>query len=218
MKKNVLKNNNLAKHKEDLQKRNKALIIRTIEHITKVGGKITMSMVSKVSYEIAKTEDKEKGITLAGISKSEIYRALVEQAKAKEDSGTHHNTIHKGKTNDYSDGDIRLMLHALRVENIELKRTNKILTQQIKEMPNVIETAPQIEDALIQEYNAIKNTAKALVTRFCELELAYIDADNQSLKVTHFGDIIIQYEALKLFYEKELNDIQCKIQEDTTDG
>ena len=218
MDKKKLKNNNLVKHKEDLQKRNKALIIRAIKHIEQVGGKITMSMVSKVSYEIAKTEDKEKGITLAGISKNATYRALVEEAQAKEDSGINHNTVNKGKTNDYSNGDIRLMLHALRVENIELKRTNKVLVQQIKEIPDVIQTVAPIEDTLIKEYNAMRNMAKSLVTRLCELEVAYIDADEQSLKMAHFGYVIIPYEALKIFYEKELNDIQCKIREDASNG
>lgn len=141
------KNDNLLKHKELLQKRNKALVERAIAHINQLGGDISMSIVSRVTYEIARSEDKEKGITLAGISKNPIYRHLVEQAKAESErkQGTHR----KNHSGHYSDGDIRMMLYALHVENSELKSTNKILTQQLREETHVIETSEPIEDTLI---------------------------------------------------------------------
>jgi len=213
MKRGRAKNNNLVKHREVLQKRNKALVEKAIAHIRELGGEVTMSMVSRVTYEIADIQSGEKGITLAGISKNETYRALVEQAKANSEI---HQSTAISRAKHLSDGDIRMMLHALRVENIELKRDNKILTQQIKEMPNVIETVEPIEDALIREHNAIKNTARSMVIRLCELELAYIDADIQSLKVAHYEEMIVPYEALKLFYSKELHDIQCKVRENAS--
>ena len=209
------KNDNLSKHKKALQKRNKALVQRAIAHVNHLGGEISKSIVSKVTFEIAKSEEKEKGITPAGISKNPVYRALVEQA---EDS----NELKKGsnnrvKTNRYSDGDIRMMLHALRVENNELKRTNKIITQQLKEETNVIETSEPIEDALIKEYNAIRNTSRSMTNRLCELELAYIDANTETLRVMYYDEILVPSDALKQFYLKELDDIQRKIREHATD-
>lgn len=210
------KNDNLSKHKELLLKRNKALVERAIAHINQLGGAISMSIVSRVTYEIAKSEEKEKGITLAGISKNPIYRNLVEQAKAESErkQGTSRRThlVH------YSDGDIRMMLHTLRVENDELKRTNKILTQQIKEEPHVIETSEPIENTLIKEYNSIRNIARSMTNRLCELELAYIDANTETLKVMHYDEILVPPDALKQFYLKELDDIQRKIREHASDG
>jgi len=209
------KNNNLSKHRELLQQRNTALVKRAIEHIRKLDGNITMSMVSKVTYEIARIEDKEKGITLAGISTSPIYRALVEEAKA--DSEMKQTAINGIKVKHYSDGDIRMMLHALRVENEDLKRTNKILSQQLREETNDIAYTEPIKDTLIKEYNQIKNTARSMVSRLCELELTYIDTNTETLRVMHYEKIIVPSDALNLFYKKELNDIQTNIRKYATD-
>jgi hypothetical protein len=210
------KNDNLLKHKELLQKRNKALIQRAIAHIKQLGGAISMSIVSKVTYEIANIEEKEKGITLAGISKNPIYRAMVEQAQA--DSELKNSSGNRTKLKHYSEGDIRMMLHTLRVENNELKRINKIIAQQLKEESHAIEASKPIEDALVKEYNGIRNTARSMVNRLCELELAYIDANTETLRVMHYEDILVPSEALKQFYLKELDDIQRKIREHAADG
>ena len=210
------KNDNLLKHKELLQQRNKALVERAIAHINQLGGAISMSIVSRVTYEIARSEDKEKGITLAGISKNPIYRHLVEQAKVENERK--EGISRRTSTMQYSDGDIRMMLHAVRVENNELKRSNKILTQQLREETHVIETSEPIEDTLIKEYNTIRNIARSMTSRLCELELAYIDANTGTLKVMHYDEILVPQDALKQFYLKELDDIQCKIREHAANG
>jgi len=203
------KNNNLQKYQQSLVERNTALIKRAIAHIKEFEGEITKSIVSKITYEIADPEKKEKGITLAGISKNSIYRTLIEEAAADTSKGRRE---FRG-ARQYTDGDIRMMLHAIRVENAQIKRENTILSQQLKEMPNVIEPTQTIPDKLIQEYNAIKNIARSMVSRLCEMEMTYIDIENECLKVAHYNEVIVPEEALKLFYIKELNDIQCKIRE-----
>jgi len=203
------KNNNLQKYQQSLVERNTALIKRAIAHIREIGGEITKSIVSKVTYEIADPEKNEKGITLAGISKNSIYRTLIEEAAADTRKG--RRELRGGRQ--YTDGDIRMMLHALRVENAQIKRENTILSQQLKEVPNVIEQTQPIPDKLIQEYNAIKNAARSMVSRLCEMEMTYIDIENECLKVAHYNEVIVPKEALKLFYTKELHDIQCKIRE-----
>jgi len=211
------KNDNLKKHQQVLVERNTALIKRVIEHIRQLDGEITMSIVSKVSYEIADSKKGEKGITLAGISKNKVYRALVEEAAASARMGEKQNRGGRSPKH-YSDGDIRMMLHALRTENAVLKRENTILSQQLKEVPNVIETTQPIPDILIREYNSIKNAARSMVSRLCEMELTYIDIETECLKVAHYNEVVVPKEALKLFYQKELHDIQCKIRETAPDN
>jgi len=56
------KNDNLKKHQTALVERNTALVKRAIEHIKRVDGEISMSIVSKVTYEIADRENGEKGV------------------------------------------------------------------------------------------------------------------------------------------------------------
>lgn len=206
------KNNNLQKYHQILVERNTALIKRAIAHIKGLGGEVTKSSVSKVTYEIANPAKNEKGITLAGISKNKVYSALIEEAAADSGRGRVPRSIRQ-----YSDGDIRMMLHALRVENASLKRENTILSQHIKETPDVVETTEPIPEKLVREYNAVKNAARSMVSRLCELEMTYIDINNRCLKVAHYNEMIVPKEALELFYIKELHDIQREVRESAPD-
>ena len=201
------KNNNLDKHRKKMQGVYTELIKKAIAHIEDLKGEVAMSTVSRVSYEIADREVGEKGITLAGISKNPKYRALVEHAKANQElhSPADRREI---KAKYLSEGDIRMMVHVLRTENFELKKENRILAQQLKDVPDTVETIAPIEEKIIAEYNSIRNMARALTNRLCELELTYIDATNETLNVAHYNEVIIPSDSLKLFYEKELDEIR----------
>ena len=201
------KNNNLDKHRKKMQGIYTELIQRAISHIESLNGEITMSAVSRVSYEIADREAGEKGITLPGISKNPEYRSLIERAKA--DQMLHLPGDRRELKSKYlSEGDIRMMVHALRVENIELKRENKILVQQLKDIPDTVETVAPIEEKIIAAHNTMQNTIRALTNRLCELELTYVDATNETLNIAHYGDVVVPSEALKIYYEKELDEIR----------
>jgi len=201
------KNDNLDKHRKKMQGIYIELIQKAISHIESLNGDITMSAVSRVSYEIADKEKGEKGITLPGISTNPEYRALVEHSRANQE--LHEPKDRRELKAKYlSEGDIRMMVHVLRTENIELKRTNKVLIQQLKDIPDTVETIAPVEEKIIAAYNAMMNVSRALTNRLCELELTYIDATNETLNVAHYNDVVVPSEALKLFYEKELNEIR----------
>lgn len=217
MLKGSAKNNNLAEYKEKLLKRNTALIKRAIAHIEQLGGEISMSIVSRISYEIAKIENDEKGITLAGISKNPIYKQLVEQAKVK--NGLHNHNSRGAKINPsyISEGDAKLLLHAQRVENEQLKRDNRILLKQLQETPTAIEVVEPVGDELLREYQLLKQVVRSMVNRLCELEVAYVEAKTETLKVAIYNETIVNSDALKIFYRKELDEIHTNICRETAD-
>jgi hypothetical protein len=179
-----------------------------------LSGEVTYSAVSKVSYEIADIQTGEKGLTLAAVSKNPIYRSLVDQAKAGQSV---KDTRPRG-VGHYSQGDMGLMIHALRVENARIRQENKILSLKLKELPNVIERVEPISDAIIAKGNALMGIARSMVNRLCELEIAYIDTRTNSLVLAVFKDTILQEAALRLFYEKELNDIQSEVYKNAAYG
>jgi len=209
------KNNNLNKYRERLSENNEKLVRKVIAHIRGLSGAVTFSSVSKVSYELADVENGQKGLTVAGVSKNPVYRALIEEAKANQDL---HYISPRSMPKKLSDGDIRLMLHALRVENENLKRDNKILTLKLKELPSPIETVSPIRDSIIQKSNFLQDIARSMTNRLCELELAYIDSGTNTLKVSHYNDVLVNREALEIYYKKELNEIQSKVRESFTEG
>lgn len=201
--KRVAKNNNLDNYRVKMQEQNEALVKKAINHIQSFSGAVSFSSVSKVTYELSNIENGEQGLTVAGITKNPLYRALVQDAKADK------NPMKGGKTRTkYSAGDMNLALHALRVENAKLKQNNKILTLKLKETPSLVQNVEPIRDDIIKTSNLLKSITKSIVNRLQELEVAYIDKENRSLVLSHFDEIIVPNEALKIFYKKELDEIK----------
>ncbi len=196
------KNDNLEKHQKVLQERNRNMIQRTIEHIEGLGGKITMSSVSRVTYEIADPQNGEKGITLAGISKNPMYRAMIEEAAASLLPSSQHTT---GNTQRMSTGDARLMLHAFRVEKLRLEGENRVLKRQLLNIPQQIETVDVFSEKLLQEHTLILDLFRSFIYRLNELEITYRDSDG-ALILALYDEVVVPEKAMTiLFKNKELD-------------
>jgi len=203
----IHKNNNLRDYQKKLVIINEALVKSAIARIQGLSGEISFAAVSRVTHDLT-LQNGGEGLTSAGITKNKIYRALVEEAmsnqKIKEGGSSGH-------THKYSTGDMQMSLHALRVKYAQLKEENKILKQELKEVSNEEETVIPISDSIIRRSNALHDVAKSMVNRMCELEIAYLDADTNSLKLAAYNDIIVPEDALNLFYKKELDEIRIRI-------
>jgi len=195
------KNDNLGKYREHQQKINIALVQRAIEHIQKLNGDVNFSLVSKVTYDIADATKEEKGISLAGISKSKIYRPMIEKAKHANGLNVDHSSNSAKKS--ISVGDMQMSFHSMRVENAKLKMENKILSQQIKEIEAPKQELGNIDMNIMKQYDEMKQLCSSLVGRLLELELVYIDSEKATLNVAIYDEIIMQKQSLELFYEKE---------------
>ena len=197
------KNDNLDNYRNKRLEKNEALIKKAISYIQSLSGEVTFSTVSKLSYELADIKNKEKGLTVAGITKNKLYRALVE--KGQSSPLAIEKTNKKAK---YSVGDLNLSLHRLRVENEKLKQDNKILTLKLKEVPDTVQLVEPVRDEIIEKNNHLQDISKSIVHRLCELEFAYIDANTRTLVLAHSGEVVIHREALEIFYKKELDGIK----------
>ena len=199
------KNNNLDKYRERQGAINEALVKRAIDYIKELKGEINFSSVSKVTYDIADVQKGEEGITLAGISKSIVYRPMVEKAKAASSLGVSEES---SSIKSLSVGDMQMSFHSLRVQNAKLKMENKVLSQSLKETEAPKQEIGNIQEDVIKQWEEMKQVSSSLVSRLMELELAYIDTKNATLNVTVYDEVIVSSKALKLFYEKELNELE----------
>lgn len=207
--KKAAKNNNLARYRELQKEKNEALVAKAIQHIIKLKGEITFSLVSKVTYDIADSSLGEKGLTLAGISKNKTYRAMIEKAQTVSlFSDVNSNNSPSTKL---SIGDAQLSLHSFRVENSKLKMENKILAGKLKELVLPHQTVDNINDSVMKKAQEIQSVAHSMVSRLLELELAYIDHTDFSLYISTFDDLLVSNEALALFFEKELHELKSTI-------
>lgn len=203
VKKHVAKNNNLETYRKKLVQSNEELIKNCITHIRSIGGEIKFSTVSRVSYGLAaEAKNGQKGLTLAGISTSPVYRLLVEQAQA---DTSMHQVEHQGKVHRHSPGDMRLKLYALQSDNVKLKQEKRTLELKLNEVSPQIETVRPIRDEIIENSNELKIIANSLVTRLLELEIAYIDTKDETIKLLHYESVLVSKDALNKFFKKELD-------------
>ncbi len=202
----VQKNDNLSKYREIQQSQNKALVQRAIEHIQQLNGDVNFSLVSKVTYDIADVSKGEKGISLAGLSKSKIYRPMIE--KAKMSNGVNADNLKNSTKSRVSIGDMQMSFHAMRVENAKLKMENKILSQRVKEIDAPVQELGNIDMNIMKQYEKMKQICASLVSRLLELELTYIDSEKETLNVAMYDEVILQKQSLELFYQKELHAIK----------
>lgn len=203
------KNNNLSIYREEQQKRNKELILKAINHIKSLGGTINFSTISQVTYDIAEPLKKEKGISLAGISKNQLYRSLVEKASLSQNINPKtYSNVYKASNGNLSIPEIKMMLHELRVKNTNLKLENKILKDQLKTINPPSDKTPLINEDIVKKYKYFSDVCSNLISRLLELELVYIDLDEITLNVQMYDDVILQKETLELLYKDKLNELR----------
>ncbi|MGJ0357559.1 hypothetical protein [Aliarcobacter cryaerophilus] len=207
-----IKNNNLAEYRAFQEERNKELVLKSIKHINSLDGTINFSTVSQVTYDIADPLKNEKGLTLAGLSKNKLYRSLIEKAKLsqnidinlKSNRGFYENSSNSNMTV----ADIKLQLHELRVKNVNLKRENKILSEQMKTLSSTPNTVELVSDDMLKKYKFLYQICSNLISRLLELEVAYIDLERTTLNVQMYDDVILQKEALEILYKDKLNELK----------
>jgi len=128
-----MKQDNLKSYRDEKVKRNTALVKRCINHIKQYGGNISLSNVSKVSYDIAK--DDENGLSVPALSKNKLYKNLVEQAKNEID----HNVpkikeeLSSKNLKELSQAELIAEIYKLRVSMLEDKNELTVLKDVISE-------------------------------------------------------------------------------------
>ena len=196
-----IKNNNLAEYRAFQEEKNKELILKAIKYIKTLNGIINYSTVSQVTYDLADPLKKEKGLTLAGVSKNKLYRSLIDKAKLSQNIDinlkSNKNFYENSSNSNITVADIKLHLHELRVKNVNLKIENKILSEQMRTLsstPNSVET---VSEDMFKKYKYVYQICSNLISRLLELDVAYIDLERSTLNVQVYDDVILQKEALQ---------------------
>jgi len=186
---------NLNAYRQKQLETNLALVERSIDKLKELEADISFTSVSKMSFDIAKVEKGEKGLTVAAISKNETYSTLVNKAKAESaQSQTRQTSQHKH----LSEAEIALEIYRLKSELAKLKHENKILKHTLAN----IET---------DEYPPMKLSSQDVSTEINELNIAMegilgvlslrklidIDRAAQTVKLRAFKDTLIDQRMFK---------------------
>ena len=206
-----IKNNNLAEYRAFQEEKNKELILKAIKYIKTLNGIINFSTVSQVTYDLADPLKKEKGLTLAGISKNKLYRSFIEKAKLSQNIdinlNSNKNFYEKDSNGHTTIADIKLQLHELRVKNVNLKMENKILNEQMRTLADNSYPVETVSEDMLKKYKYLYQICSNLISRLLELDVAYIDLERSTLNVQVYDDIILQKDALEILFKDKLNEL-----------
>ena len=119
-----MKKDNLKTYRAEKVQKNLNLVKRAIEHLKKYELNISLSNVSKITYDIA--NESEKGITIAGLSQNETYKNLIEQEQhnqvLKENKNSKKKQEYSSKTlKQMSEAELIAEIYKLRAKVIEKK-------------------------------------------------------------------------------------------------
>jgi hypothetical protein len=206
------KNNNLAEYRAFQEEKNKELILKAIKYIKTLNGIINYSTVSQVTYDLADPLKKEKGLTLAGVSKNKLYRSLIDKAKLSQNIDinlkSNRNFYENSSNSNITVADIKLQLHELRVKNVNLKMENKILSEQMRTLSATSNPVETVSEDMFKKYKYVYQICSNLISRLLELDVAYIDLERSTLNVQMYDDVILQKEALEILYKDKLNELK----------
>lgn len=190
-------NDNLKNHREEKLNKNKNLIAKTIEKILEVDGVLSNNNVSKVSYLVADEKLGERGITPSAISKNEIYKIMIKRAKLKQKNDV------KVNNNSATSGDLRMQIFELQIEKEMIQRENKLLKEVLKKHGGGIHLSDIKKEASIEEGRLIKESAKGLINRLLELELAEYNLSSNELIVAQLNDVLLNSIGYRLIMGEE---------------
>lgn len=188
---------NLSNFRKEQSEINRALVIRCIDYLLENGINISQSSVSDLSFRIAKSENKEKGLTTAALSKNEAYKSLIKEAAAKAFAKS-DKTNYKAPL---GEAEARLEIFKLKSQLAELKQENRILKHNLSNTQNYTENIAltEVEQSdLKQEISELKLALEGVIEVLSKRKLAVLDIDNNIFKLSPpMGDTLVKGEVLK---------------------
>lgn len=197
-----MKRDNLKSYREEKVKRNTELLKRSIEHIKKYSGNISMSTVSKVTYDIAKED--EKGLSVPAISKNELYRALVQEAQnntAHKNRSIQENELSSKALKDMSQAELIAEIYKLRVSTLQTQKELAVLKDIVAEYK--INTSVDNKDTKSDTecIFALQHTLQVLLGQ----NILYIEKETFDVKLAAFGTLVLKGSIYKKFFNNKVD-------------
>lgn len=161
-----MKKDNLEQYRLDKVERNLKFVKKAIEHLKKFNIEVTLSNVSKTTYDLS--SDTQKGLSISALCKNKIYKELIDKEKnngflPKEQS---KNSFSSKTLKEMSEPELIAKIYKLKADN--LQKDTEIAT--LKDLLS--------EYKIVENINNDKELNLALehiLTTLLEKEILYIE-------------------------------------------
>ena len=197
-----MKKDNLKRYREEKVKKNLELVKRAIVHLKKFKIGVSLSNVSKVTYDIA--NDEEKGLTVAALSQNKLYKNLIKKEQNDQDlSKSDSNKEHSSKTLKQM-GEVELIaeIYKLRSKIIEQENENKILKDIMSEYKIEDKKEKTNGEMDCKELSlALEHILEVLLDK----EILYLDSETFDVKLSVYRTHVLNGYLFKKIFKESKN-------------
>lgn len=195
-----MKRDNLKSYRDEKVRKNTVLVKRCISHIQKYGGNISLSNVSKVSYDIV--QDTEKGLSVPALSKNKLYKNLVEQAKSETDNNVSHTKeeLSSKTLKEMSQAELIAEIYKLRVSTLENNNELDILKDVISEH-NI--NSSSVNNTIDEDNKECKFALEHAINTLLKENILYIDKNTFDVKLAAIGTLVLKGSVFRKIFPKK---------------
>lgn len=194
-----MKHDNLAQHRIDKVEKNRKLVERSIQYISKMGGRVTLTSVSETSKIIADPTKGEKGLTISGIQKNPEYDLMVK--KAQMSSKPNHEISSLKSIDGLSEGDLRTQIFLHKQEIERLKHENKVLTHHLKNSDGHL--APISDHDMQKNLIKTKSALNDVLNTLAKANLTFTDKATGDIRIAGFKTLLLEGNVYECIFGKE---------------
>ncbi|MDS1314855.1 hypothetical protein [Aliarcobacter butzleri] len=195
-----MKKDNLEQYRIDKVERNLKFVKKAIEHLKKFNIEVTLSNVSKTTYDLS--SDTQKGLSISALCKNKIYKELIDKEKnngylPKEQS---KNYFSSKTLKEMSEPELIAEIYKLKADNFQKDKEIAIFKDLLSEYK--IDAANKI----VENTNNDKELNIALehiLETLLEKEILYIDNKSLDVMLTVYNNKILKGSLFTKIFSKD---------------
>ena len=195
-----MKKDNLEQYRLDKVERNLKFVKKAIEHLKKFNIEVTLSNVSKTTYDLS--SEIQKGLSISALCKNKIYKELIDKEKnngylQKEQS---KNSFSSKTLKEMSEPELIAKIYKLKADNLQKDKEIAIFKDLLSEYK--IDSSNKI----VENTNNDKELNLALehiLTTLLEKEILYIDNKSLDVMLTVYNIKILRGSLFTKIFSKD---------------
>ena len=194
-----MKKDNLQQYRENKVKKNLIIVQKAIKHLKQFNIEITLSNVSKITYDFA--SDTQKGLSISALCKNKIYKNLIDSEKNSDNLPKRESNSFSSKTlKEMSEPELIAEIYKLKADIIQKDKELSVLKDLLSEYKVNPKTTDINNDTNDKElYLALEH----ILTVLLEKEILYIDNESFDVILSVYNDKILKGSLFKKIFPKE---------------
>jgi hypothetical protein len=194
-----MKKDNLEQYRQDKVEKNLKFVKKAIEHLKKFNIEITLSNVSRTTYDLS--SETQKGLSISALCKNKIYKELIDKEKNNDclPKDQSKNSFNSKTLKEMSEPELIAEIYKLKADNLQKDKEISVFKDLLSEYK--IDTKKTVNDSLNDKelYLALEH----ILTVLLDKEILYIDEKSFDVILSVYNNKILNGSLFKKIFPKE---------------